>query len=83
MSWSSQHTAEYGNTQFVLSASRTGGKEHCTVFQGEINGMLFPEADGGFWRISSLLATAVTVGSPGTRSRHFTLANQQQAVNPN
>ena len=73
--------AEYGSAQFIgvhlgLVAMSTA------VFQDEINGILSPEVDGGFWRISSLLAAAVTVGSPGTRSEHFTLAHQQQAVNP-
>jgi len=52
------------------------------VFQDDINGILSPVADGGFWRISNLSAAAVTGGSPGTRSRHFSLANQQQAANP-
>lgn len=38
--------------------------------------------DGEFWRISNLLAAAVTAGSPRKWSGHFHLSNQQQAVNP-
>lgn len=38
--------------------------------------------DREFWRISNLLAAAVTAGSPGKWSGHFILSNQQQSVNP-
>lgn len=81
LSWSSQHTAEYGSAQFIGVHLGLVGTS-VAVFQDEINGIHFPEVDGGFWRISNLLAAAVTVGSLRTKSGHFTLANQQEAINP-
>lgn len=64
------------------SAPRTIDNKCSAVFQNEINGILSPDANGGFWRIFNILAAAVTVGSPGPMGGHFSLPNQQQAVNP-
>lgn len=56
--------------------------KRCPMFWDGINDLLSIEGNGGFWRMSKNSDAAVTVGSPRTRTRHFTHTTRQQVVNP-